>query len=98
MTRALMLTVSGHAQAQTFLESAVLTAVAVDAVHDAVLVPGTLVVNDGRLRPPEESLAPFARDYAVVHTAGFVATHLARYDLDLSCKNEKRTVRPIQRK
>lgn len=85
------LTVTGHAQSQTLLEPAVLTPVPVDAVYHAVLVARTLVVDHGRLRPPEESLAAFTRDYTVVDTTGLVTAHLARYDLDLSCR-QKRTV------
>lgn len=82
------LTVTGHAQPQTFLEPAVLAPVPVHAVHHAVLVARTLVVDHGRLRPPEEALAPLARDHAVVDAAGLVAAHLARYDLDLSCNRK----------
>lgn len=85
------LTVTGHAQPQTFLEAAVLAPVSVDAVHYAVLVARTLVVDNGRLRPPEEPFAPLARDNAVVNAAGLVAAHLARYDLDLSCNKKEKS-------
>lgn len=78
------LTVTGHAQPQAFLEPAVLAPVPVYAVHHAILVARALIVDHGRLRPPEEPLAALARDHAVVDAAGLVAAHFARYDLDLS--------------
>lgn len=87
------LTVTGHAQPEAFLEPAILAPVPVDAVHHAVLVARTLVVDDGRLRPPEEPLAALARDHAVVDAARLVAAHLARYDLDLSCNTHGKSVR-----
>jgi len=42
-----------------------------------------LVVDDAALRPPEEPLAAFAGDHAVVNPAGLVPADLARDDLDL---------------
>lgn len=83
------LTVARHSQPEALLQPAVLAPVPVHAVHHAVLVARTLVVDHGRLRPPEEALAALARDHAVVHAAGLVAAHLARYDLDLSCSEHK---------
>ncbi len=49
-------TVAGHAELEALLETAVLTAVAVDPVDDAVLVARALVVDGTRLTPPEETL------------------------------------------
>lgn len=83
-TNIMPLTVTGHAQSEAFLEPTVLTPVSVYAVHYAVLVARTLIVDHWRLRPTEESLTALARDHAVVDAAGLVAAHLARYDLDLS--------------
>ena len=81
------LTVSGHSEGQTFLETAVLASVAVDAVDDAVLLSRALVVDDGALRPPEESFASFARDHPIMDARTLVPTHFARDDLDLRCGN-----------
>ena len=84
-------TVFGHAEEEAFLEAAVLAAVAVDAVDDAVLLARALVVDDGALRAPEEALAALARDHAIVHARTLVAAHLARDDLDLRCVPIKST-------
>ena len=65
------------------MQSAVLASVAIDFVDDAVLLSGTLVIDDGRLRAPEESLAALARDDPVVDARTLVAAHLARDDLNL---------------
>jgi len=83
--------VFGHAEEEAFLEAAVLAAVAVDAVDDAVLLARALVVDDGALRAPEEALAALARDHAIVHARTLVAAHLARDDLDLRCVPIKST-------
>jgi hypothetical protein len=77
------LTISGHAQAQAFLQATVLTSVAVDSVDDAVLVARALVVHHGALGSPEEALAAFTRDHSIVDSAALVPTHFARYDLNL---------------
>lgn len=50
------LTVAGHAQRQAFLQAAVLAAVAVGAVDQAVPLPGAGVAGVVLLAPPEESL------------------------------------------
>lgn len=67
------------------MKAAVLAAVAVDAVHDAVLLTRTLVVDDGGLGTPEEALAALAGDDTIVHARRLVPAHLARDDLDLGC-------------
>ena len=77
------LTVSGHAKGQALLQPAELAPVAVDAVDDAVLLPGALVVDDGGLRAAEEALAALARDDSVVDPRRLVPAHLARDHLDL---------------
>lgn len=59
-------TISGHAQLEALLEAAELASVPVDAVHEAGLVPGALVVGDAALRAPEEALAALACDHPVV--------------------------------
>lgn len=63
------LTVSGHSERQAFLEAAELASVSIDPVDDAVLLAGTLVVDDAALRPAKEALAAFASDDAVVDAA-----------------------------
>ena len=85
-----MLTVSGHAEREAFLEAAELAAVPVDPVDDAVLLARALVVHHGALAAPEEALAALARDHAVVHPARLVPAHLARDYLDLGCKERER--------
>lgn len=85
------LTIPGHAERQALLQPAELAPVPVDPVHHAALLPGALVVDDGGLRPPEEALAALARDDAVVDAAGLVPAHLARDDLNLGWKKERKT-------
>ena len=79
------LTVSRHAETETFLQSAVLAAVAVDPVDGAVPLSRTLVVDDGTLRPAEEALAALTGDHPIVDAGTLVSAHLARDDLDLRC-------------
>lgn len=75
------------------MQPAVLASIPVDAVDDAVLVAGTLVVDDRALTASEEALAPLARDHSIVHAGTLVSAHLARDDLDLGCNTQsaKRT-------
>jgi hypothetical protein len=87
------LTVSGHAEAKAFLQPAVLASIPVDAVYDAVLVAGTLVVDDGALTTPKEALAPLTRYHSIVHAGTLVAAHLARDDLDLGCNTQSAKTR-----
>lgn len=57
----LILTISGHAQRQAFLQAAVLASVAAGAVNGAVLLPSAGVDNMTLLAPAEETLW-WARD------------------------------------
>jgi hypothetical protein len=77
------LTISGHSQAQTFLQATVLTSVPVHSVYHAILVARALVVDHRALRSPEEALAALACDHSIVDAAAFVPTHFTRYDLNL---------------
>lgn len=70
------------------MQPAVLASIPVDPVDDAVLVAGTLVVDDRALTAAEEALAPLARDHSIVHAGTLVAAHLARDDLDLGCNTQ----------
>lgn len=81
------LTISGHAQGETLLQSAVLASVAIDFVHDAVLLSGALVIDHRRLGAPEESFAALARDDPIMNTGTLVTAHLARDDLNLRCNH-----------
>lgn len=76
--------IARHPQGHALLQPTILTPIPVDTVDGAVLLSGTLVVDDGRLAPPEETLATLAGDDAIVDARRFVAAHLARYDLNLS--------------
>ena len=76
--------VARHSKRHALLQPTVLAPVPVDPVDDAVLLPGTLVVDYGRLAAPEEALAALAGDHAIVDAGRLVAAHLARYDLNLS--------------
>lgn len=75
--------ISGHAQGEALLEAAILATIAVDAIHDTVLLTRALVVDHGGLGPSEEALASLAGDDAIVDPGGLVPAHLARDDLDL---------------
>ena len=85
-----LLTISAHAQSQALLEPAVLASVPVDPVDGARLGPRTLVVDHRGLRAAEEALAALAGDHAIVHARRLVAAHLARDDLYLCCKRERK--------
>lgn len=56
------LTVAGHAQCQAFLQAAVLAAVAVGAVDQAVPLPGAGVAGIVLLAPPKETLPGMGRE------------------------------------
>jgi hypothetical protein len=86
MCRVLSLTISAHAEFETFLQSTVLTPITIHPVNDAVLLSWTLIVCDGRLTASEEALAAFARDDAIVYTGRLIAAHFARNHFDLCCK------------
>lgn len=60
-------TITTHSQFQALLQSTVLTAIPIDPIDDALLVARTLIIHDGALRSPEESLAALTGDDAVVH-------------------------------
>lgn len=60
-----------------------MASVAVDAIDDAILLSRALVVDDGTLRPPEETFAAFAGDDSIMDARTLVAAHLARDDLNL---------------
>lgn len=62
-----------------------MASVAVDAIDDAILLSRALVVDDGTLRPPEETLAALAGDDSIMDARTLVAAHLARDDLNLRC-------------
>ena len=72
------------------MQPTVLAPVPVDAVDDALLVPGALVVDHRALRSPEEALAALARYHAIMHARRFVAAHFAGNYFDLRCKEKKR--------
>ena len=77
------LTISGHAQLEALCQPAGLTPVPVDPVYDAVLLTGAVVVDDGGLRAPEETLATLTRDHTVVNPTRLITAHLAGDYLDL---------------
>lgn len=59
--------VSGHAQSQTFLQTAVLAAVAARSVDQTVFLARTRVGGVTLLTPPEETLTALAGDHPVVY-------------------------------
>lgn len=60
-----------------------MASVAVDAIDDAILLSGALVIDDGTLRPSEETLAALAGDDSIMDARTLVTAHLARDDLNL---------------
>lgn len=79
----MIVTISGHAEGQAFLKTAVLAPVAVDPIDDAILLSWTLVIDDRTLRPPEKAFTAFTGDDSIMDARTFVAAHFARDDLDL---------------
>lgn len=73
-----------HAERHALLQATILAAVPVDPIDNAVLLSGTLVVDNRRLATPEETLATLAGYDAVMDARRLVAANLAGYDFDLS--------------
>ena len=83
------LTISGHSECQTFLQSTSLTSVSIYPINQTSLLSCTMIVHNWTLWSSKKSFATFTCNDTIMHTARFISTHLTRDDLNLGWNKTK---------
>ena len=80
------LTISWHAQCQTFLQSTILASISIHSVYHALFISWTLIIHRARLTATEKSFAALTCNHPIMYTWWLIPTYFARDHLNLCWK------------